>query len=393
MSNLSSLYFKSNNEYIKTANLDSPNFTGTPTVPTPDMDFQSTRITNVEFIKNYINGKLYRFDFDTITSFENTITVIPNKEYMIYVSGLLDLPENDTEDIVLGTVAVLDDKDNVVVQSDTSTSEVYRSTGGIVQAATMTFRSPMSGIIKTYINYGGTKGEYPSNYLCAIRVDRDDNCNITVEESPHQTLYIYANENVYTGNSFIISKNSVYKVKVVPEIGYINGTVSPGYEGIIEGNMTFTMTSAEYNPCNITINQVPNQTIIVTSEEEDHTQSFVGRYGSTFTARVVANTGYAPGILNTTGGTITESITVSATYPRAIYHNVVIQQWNHQTIILTRMDTGATTTTMFSVLEGTTILVEVTTDPEYIPGELNVSPTFTADDDILVTTTKPIKRT
>ena len=117
MTTLNSLYIKNNDEFIKTANLDSPNFTGTPTVPTPEKASLSSRIVNVEFIKNYINGKLYKFGFDTITSYENEITLIPNKEYMIYISGLIDMQENETEDIVLGTVAVLDDEDNLIVIS------------------------------------------------------------------------------------------------------------------------------------------------------------------------------------------------------------------------------------------------------------------------------------
>ena len=394
MTDTNSLYFKSNNKYIKTANLKSPNFNGTPIVPTPEKISLNSRIVNVEFVNNYINGKIYKFGFDTITSFENIVNnLIPNKEYLIYVSGFINIPEDNTEDIVLGTVAILDDEDNVVVQSDSDVSEFYKSTGGIVQTATMAFRSPMSGTIKAYINYGGTKGNIPSDYLCITRVERDDNCNINVEESEHQTLYIYANNEVYTGKNFLISKNSVYKAKVVPDIGYISGIISPSSEGIIEGNMVFSMSPAEYNPCNIKINQTPNQTIIVTSENIEHTQSFVGRYGSDYSVRVVANTGYSPGTLNTTSGTITGEINVIVTPAIAIYHNVIIRQWNHQTITLTRMDTGETTTTLFSVLEGTRISVEVTTDSNYIPGELNVPTEFTVVADIGVTTTKPIKRT
>jgi hypothetical protein len=85
------------------------------------------------------------------------------------------MQENDTEDLVLGTVALLDDEDNLIVQSDPGVSDVYKSTGGIIQSATMAFRSPMSGIRKTYVNYGGSKGNIASNYLCIIRVERDDN--------------------------------------------------------------------------------------------------------------------------------------------------------------------------------------------------------------------------
>lgn len=392
MTTLNSLYIKNNDEFIKTANLDSPNFTGTPTVPTPEKASLSSRIVNVEFIKNYINGKLYKFGFDTITSYENEITLIPNKEYMIYISGLIDMQENDTEDIVLGTVAVLDDEDNLIVQSDPGVSDVYKSTGGIIQSATMAFRSPMSGIIKTYVNYGGSKGNIASNYLCIIRVERDDNCNISVEETEHQTLYIYANNEVYTGRNFLISKNSLYKAKLIPDIGYINGTISPNDEGIIEGNMIFSMTPAEYNPCNIVIIQSPNQTIILTTEDEEHTKNFIGRYGSAYTVRVEAEPGYIPGILNTTEGIISESMNIIATPATAVYYNIVVRQWNHQRITLTRMDTGVTTTTIFSVLEGTKILVEVTTDPDYIPGELNVPTVFNATENVVVTTTKPVKR-
>ena len=83
---------------------------------------------------------------------------------------------------------------------------------------------------------------------------------------------------------------------------------------------------------------------------------------------------------------------IIATPATAVYYNIVVRQWNHQRITLTRMDTGVTTTTIFSVLEGTKILVEVTTDPDYIPGELNVPTVFNATENVVVTTTKPVKR-
>ena len=73
-------------------------------------------------------------------------------------------------------------------------------------------------------------------------------------------------------------------------------------------------------------------------------------------------------------------MTINATPAKPIYYKISVRQMLHQTITLTRLDTGETTTTIFNVLKGTRILVEVRVDDGYIPGELNVDQYFYAND-------------
>ena len=385
-----SLYFRSDNgDFTKTVNVLSPSLTGTPTVPTPKKS-DSMSITNVEFVKAYIDNKIKNFKFHTVTVLNNEITLYPNKEYFINVSGLIDM-KKDSGNVTIGSIALTDNSGNVIGRIG-GVSSSYSCTGGIIQSGTIVVRTPMNGIVKGFVNYGGSKGQVAANYMCAIEVDRDDYCNITIKESPNQTMILTVNDDEYSPGDYMISKNSVYKIKAIPDINYKNGTISPGTEGIIEGDTIFTISEAVFDPCVVTINQSPNQTITVTNEETDHTESFIGRYGSTYTANVVSNRGYIAGTLNTVEGTIDNSITVQATPAIAIYRRIMIEQQPHQVITLTRLDSGDTTTTLFSVPDGTRILAEIKADADYIHGTLNVDAYFEANSDMIVTSTKPIHK-
>ena len=205
-------------------------------------------------------------------------------------------------------------------------------------------------------------------------------------------MYVIANGESYSDAECMITKNSVYNVKVVPDIGYVPGTVSPSVSGIIEDTTVFTITDATYNPCYIGINNTPNQSIVVNNEGIDHTESFTARYGSEFTVNVIARQGYIPGTPSISEGVFTSSINITASEAKAVYRTVSIQQQLHQTITLTRLDTGDTTTTLFSVPDGTRILAEVEAAPYYTPGTLNVDKYFYANEDIIVTSTPPKTR-
>ena len=392
MTSSNSLYFKdkNNTEFTKTANIDSPSFIGTPRVPTPRKS-NSKRITNVEFVKAYMHDKIHNLGLKTTSAKSNELTLNPNKEYFINVSGLIDTPES-TDNITLGYVVITDDEDNVIAKSDTSVSSNYKSTGGLIQSGSLALRTPMNGIVRAYVNYSGTKGKFPANYMCAIEVNRDEYCDIYIQQSNHQTMYVIANGESYSDAECMITKNSVYNVKVVPDIGYVPGTVSPSDSGIIEDTTVFTITDATYNPCYIGINNTPNQSIVVNNEGIDHTESFTARYGSEFTVSVIVRQGYIPGTPSISEGVFTSSINITASEAKAVYRTVSIQQQLHQTITLTRLDTGDTTTTLFSVPDGTRILAEVEAAPYYTPGTLNVDKYFYANEDIVVTSTPPKTR-
>ena len=202
-----SLYFRSDTgDFTKTVNVLSPSLTGTPTVPTPKKS-SSMSITNVEFVKAYIDNKIKNFKFHTVTVLNNEITLHPNKEYFINVSGLIDM-KRDSGNVTIGSIALTDTSGNVIGRIG-GVSSSYSCTGGIIQSGTIVVRTPMNGIVKGFVNYGGSKGQVAANYMCAIEVDRDDYCNITIEESPNQTMILTVNDDEYSPGDYMISKNSV----------------------------------------------------------------------------------------------------------------------------------------------------------------------------------------
>ena len=385
MTKTNSLYFKNGNKFIKTANIDSPDFVGTPNIPEPINRLESKRIATVEFVKTYINAKINKLDYHTKTSTTNEIILHPNKEYLIHVEGIINRDESLNQ-INFGSIALCDEQDTLLKKMD-SNEVVSDNTGGILQSGTMVIRTPISGIIKAYTDYDSTKT--PAKYICAVEIDRDDYCIITLNDTDHQKMYFYTNDETYIEPEFMISKNSVYTIKIIPDIGYKQGTVTPSTSGIVEGDTVFDITPAIYDPCYITINQTPNQTIYVSNEGITHSDSFIGRYGTDFDVTVVADAHYTAGTPSIDHGVIDDNITITASQAKQIYHKITVKQWAHQTITLTRLDTGETTTRMFNLPEHTKILVEVVCKPDYIPGELNVDTTFYADEDMVVTTTKP----
>lgn len=393
MANKDSFYFQSDSDtkFTKTANLDSPQFIGTPTVPTPEQG-DYARLVNVEFIKKYVEDKIHRFTFHSNSVEDYEIQLYGNKEYIINVSGLIEMQASETVFTRLGSIALCDSEDNLISRMDTP-SDSFHSTGGLMQSGTLVIRTPINGIVRAYVNFGGSSGRLPAKHICAVEVDRDEYVTVHLKQKVNQTLYFIANGERYSGNEVLISNRSVYTLTAVPEIGYIPGAIGPSTSGVLDGDATFEIEDAVYSPCTITINQSPNQTIYVEFEGNEYIESFVGRYGGTYTVRIESSYGYTAGTLNITEGNIVGDVTIYATPAKAIYRMVSIVQKPHQTVTLTRMDTGATTTTSFNVPQGTQVLAEVEAEDGYLPGELSVDQFFTVEEqDIVVTVSEAIPR-
>jgi len=386
LANKDSLYFLHNNQYIKLANIESPTFIGTPTVPTP-MRASSKNITNVEFVKAYIESKLYNLGYHIISAVDYELELYPNKEYMINVCGVIDIPEDTTTNITLGYVAITNNSNTVIAKTG-SVSSTYTSTGGIKQSATLIVRTPMNGIVRGYLNYGGTKGKINATYMCAVEVDRDEQCNIYLNQKEHETMYLTANGKTISDAEFMLSKNSVYKINVVCDIGYKNGIVTPSTSGVINGNTTFNIGDATYSPCNVIISQSANQTIYVNTENVDHITNFIGRYNTPFTVRVVpVSDTYIAGTPSISSGNFTGNITITATPAEVIYRTLTITQKAHQTITLTRLDTGEKSTTNIRVPHNTSMLAEIKAESGYKKGTLNVNRNFNATTNMTITAT------
>lgn len=82
---------------------------------------------------------------------------------------------------------------------------------------------------------------------------------------------------------------------------------------IEKGSLTVSATAAAKQTFTFYINQSAHQTITVTCNGVAHTSTFTATYGDKWTATITPDTGYNAGKLSATSGTITDSVTVSAT--------------------------------------------------------------------------------
>lgn len=122
------------------------------------------------------------------------------------------------------------------------------------------------------------------------------------------------------------------------------------------------LKGSEKTTFTVTIKQTPNQTITVTTGDGvKHTESFDAKKGTTWTATVNGATGYNPGKLISTSGTITGATTVSATEATIKQFDFNITQSEGQTITVTTGD-GIKHTESFKAKYGTTWSATVTAD-------------------------------
>lgn len=119
----------------------------------------------------------------------------------------------------------------------------------------------------------------------------------------------------------------------------------------------------------VTINQSPNQTITVTYNGQEYTNSFAASYGSKYTVSISPKNGYIAGTLNHTSGIITDNIIISATSAIIKQFTVTINQTEHQTIKV--ICNGETYTNTFTAPYGSTYTATVTPNTGYNAGTLN----------------------
>lgn len=113
----------------------------------------------------------------------------------------------------------------------------------------------------------------------------------------------------------------------------------------------------------VTIVQSANQTITVICNGNSYTSTFTAKAGSTYTASISASTGYNAGTLNSTSGTLTDNITISATAATLKTYTYTINQPTGGTITVT-VD-GVAHTSTFTVQHGKTASNECTPNSGY----------------------------
>ena len=213
-------------------------------------------------------------------------------------------------------------------------------------------------------------------------------CLVTINQTEHQTIRVTCNGNVYT-TSFTAPYFSTFTAEVQADTGWIPGTLNYS-QGEIRGNMTIQATAASQETRTINIIQSDHQTIYVNDGVQDHTSSFQIPYGTSYTARIVADQGWTAGTLSSSSGIATQDITISATAATQIMHTVTIQQSDHQTIKVTVG--GQVYENTFRAPYGSQYSIVVEPEYGYEAGSLNIDPSGTLTSDITVSATEAVQR-
>lgn len=191
---------------------------------------------------------------------------------------------------------------------------------------------------------------------------------VTITQSDNQTIRVTCNGTTYT-SSFQALAGSSYTVTVIPETGYTAGSPSSS-SGYVNSDLTITASPASKASYLVTIVQSAHQTITVTCNGTNYTSNFTANYGDKWTATILASSGYRPGTLSATSGTITGAVTISATAATVIQYRVTLKPvengyWQLQGV---NKDAGS-----YAYNSGTNVKVECFANSGYIkPTELTM---------------------
>ena len=116
-----------------------------------------------------------------------------------------------------------------------------------------------------------------------------------------------------SAQSFTVRHGTIWTASISPNDGYDAGTLS-GTSGTVTSNTTISATNATSNTRTITLPTFSHQHIVVTVNGTEYTGSTITLpYGSQWSARIVADTGYNAGTISgASSGTLTSNITISA---------------------------------------------------------------------------------
>ena len=190
---------------------------------------------------------------------------------------------------------------------------------------------------------------------------------VTITQSANQTITVTCGGKNYT-STFSALAGSQYTVKVTPNTGYTAGTpnVTSGY---VNSNISISATAATKATYVFTINKTSNQTITVTyggttyKSTASANTTFTATYGEKWTATIAGATGYNPGTLSATSGTITGAVTLSATAATIKTFTLSFGATTNQTYVATIGGTAKAATssaTSYTVNYGTSYSVAYT---------------------------------
>lgn len=183
--------------------------------------------------------------------------------------------------------------------------------------------------------YAGLGTSLTANNASGIRIQKNGSTTkyailkwtqaaMNITQVANQTVKVTNASGTAISTGTLLPMNTALTITCTPATGYkassptINGTtVSNPYKitqaNIEAGSFTLSCTAATKQTFTFTINQSAHQTITVTCNGVAHTSTFTATYGDKWTATISPDTGYNAGRLSATSGTITGSVTVSAT--------------------------------------------------------------------------------
>jgi hypothetical protein len=215
----------------------------------------------------------------------------------------------------------------------------------------------------------------PSEMIAAINNLPSLEYQIRIIQSDHQKITASCTNNVDTDDhddDFTVYPTSMKATaRITSDTGYTAGTLNQTSFILTPETpiAEFYATEATLNTYTIDIRQSDHQTITVTCNGTDYTETFTAHYGDTISAKVVADEGYIAGTLSSYSTTITYDTQISATDARSKIHTINITQSEHETITVTY--NGKEYTSTFTVNDGDTVSsITISADDGYIYGTL-----------------------
>lgn len=158
--------------------------------------------------------------------------------------------------------------------------QIYTSTFKAAAGSKFTVTvEPEKGYTAGKPNY--SNGYINSNITISASSASSSSCFITIVSGSHQTVKVTINNETSYTSSFSASHGDTYYVEIIPEEGYIAGSlISGSIRGTITGNLTIKASDAEIKKYSVYVAQ-PNIIIndsIITEE--------MYNYGTSITARV-----------------------------------------------------------------------------------------------------------
>lgn len=215
---------------------------------------------------------------------------------------------------------------------------------------------------------------------------------IHISKYTHQRISVHVGDVVYT-DDIKLPYGTEWRAVIEADEGYTAGTLNMT-NGILTQDITISATEEVLKQFTIHIAQYDHQHIIVTANDATYRTDITLPYGTEWSARVEADTGYTAGTINNSGGTLTEDVWLTAEESTINTYTITFPSFDNQEIIVT-IDGVDYKDSPIHVEYGTewSARVEVT-DDRYTPGTVNIpSGIITADVQLNASVAQPIMHT